>query len=128
MGGCDPEVFAGTRSGRSWRAAELKAEALASGRHAAALAAGVDAGEEDEGAARPRAPFVRDYGSHEPLPSVSDHHAGPAEGSNDSTWSSPFEWKSNYSAKGVHARFSQDNSAAEAERRQRSPRRPRRSA
>ena len=127
MGGCDPEVFAGEirtflRAPRSSR--RKRSPAAVTRRRLPPASTPARRTKER----RTSPPFVRDYGSHEPLPSVSDHHAGPAEGSNDSTWSSPFEWKSNYSAKGVHARFSQDNSAAEAERRASSPRRPRRSA
>ena len=44
MGGCDPEVFAEEVRTFLARAAELKAEALASGRHAAQLAADLSPG------------------------------------------------------------------------------------
>ena len=80
MGGCDPEVFAGEVRTFLARAAELKAEALASGRHAAQLAASVSPGGDErpvEGAPR----LARDHGHQEPQASGSSAGtAAPAEG------------------------------------------------
>ena len=116
MGGCDPEMFAEEVRNFLARAAELKAEAIASSRHAAAP---VEASRADgEWSAQDSPLLGGDKGQTEPLlPGAPDNTATTAEGATGSTWSSPFEWKSSYSAKGVaHARFSHDNSAAESER------------
>src|SRR6188474_1479408 len=83
MGGCDPEVFAGEVRTFLARAAELKAEALASGRHAAQLASNLSpGGDVVEGAPR----LGDDHGHQEPQASGSfSGTAAPVEGADEST-------------------------------------------
>ena len=104
-----PEVFAEEVRSFLARAAELKAEAVANSRHAAKLAAETGAGNSEWSAQRRAA--AGPGSTTRPRPARAERpltgSTATAENADGSTWSSPFEWKSSYSAKGIaHARFS----------------------
>jgi CheY-like chemotaxis protein len=107
IAGCDPEMFAAEIRAFLARADELKAEARESARRAELSPPATV----QEPAADLRAEFtpsqLDDVPMAEPLPS---------EAAAESSWSSPFEWKSSYSASSLASQAKAAEANAQAEK------------